>query len=626
MNKVHIFFAVLAFTGGSGFILSASAQVTAVRSMPYEEYWQIQKQEITIEVTGEPGPITVFETPPAGWTISEIYPSSGMSLNEGVITWDLLSFDGSQTFRYKVTTPEDTEGEVVFSGKIGVQPIDGMTIQTLATQKPLGIFDDHKDIIEILKETNAATYDPETGEYVIYGAGVKGHFAYIELNGDFTLKARMHGENPHASEPAALIVADTVTQNISGYGSSAFYSVLLRGEGGAKALWNLGIGGSGDLTSFTSGKLSDGRYVMTRQGNTLSMYYFNTSIQSWKQHNTVDIVFTDPVYVGILAVSAAPQSHSTGYFSEVELTVSEDLLQEIIEEKITDVLNAHDLDGLSSFFTDDIIYDFTPMPEPMKGKEQVLGFFQTLFQAFPDWHITRDRILVTGNTLVAESTITGTQLGEWLGYSPLGNGVQINSILKVEFAGTKIKRITEYLDMAGIMIQLGHMKSPDLPPFELPFEPYDPPVTLLPPVEAAEEFISRWNTQSLILLSDSINPEADIYMYPLGIPTDKDAYIASFQMYFTAFPDLRGDIVNLLDLGDGWVFGELVYKGTQNGEFLGFPPSEIYSELKGAILWRFDDEGMAINIYVYFDNITLLTQLGLIPTSDTSVENWEIYQ
>ncbi|MFH1744323.1 MAG: ester cyclase [bacterium] len=620
MNRTQIFIAIFIFAG-IGFVLSASAQITAVRSMPYDEYWPSQRQQVTIELTGEPGPITVVETLPAGWTVGNILPRAGMSLNDGVITWDLLTFDGSGTLSYKAMPPEDAEGEAVFSGTIGIQPIGGITIQARATPKPLGIFDDHKDFLDELKLPNTAAYDPETGEYVLYGTGVWGRCAYTELSGDFTLKARGTGENPHATEPCGLFVFDTLT-NVAYTGSgSAAYTINIHKDGYAKAFWNAGRGYN--YSPWTPP--NDGRYMITRRGDTFSMYYFDTSIQTWKLHHSIDMVFTDPVYVGIAAGSTAPQSYSTAYFTEVELIVSEEEIRGVVEQATPDAFNAHDLNQGLSYFATDAEYDFRPQPPPMVGTEEIEAFFDSMFDAFPDWHVTRNRVFVSGNMAVSESTVTGTQQGEWMGIPATGNSIEVPVLHVWEFAGNKAQWITEYVDMASVLIQLGVMDDPQWPPFELPFQHFDPPSTYLPPMDAAEELISRWNAHNLVMFYKSIRNDADIYMYPLGMPTDKDTFVASFQMYFDAFPDLYGDFVNLIDLSDGWVLGELLYTGTNTGEFLGNPPTNGYCELRGAILWRFDEEGMASNYYVYFDNITLLAQLGLYPPSETSVGDWDLY-
>ncbi|MFH1740370.1 MAG: hypothetical protein ABIH23_15285, partial [bacterium] len=123
MNRARIFITIYILMG-MGFLPIASAQVTAVRTLPSDDYCPGERLKIIIEVTGDPGAIIVVETPPAEWTI---VPASGGELSDGVITWNLESFDGSETLVYRVTPPDTATGEAVFSGIVGNQEIGGMS-------------------------------------------------------------------------------------------------------------------------------------------------------------------------------------------------------------------------------------------------------------------------------------------------------------------------------------------------------------------------------------------------------------------------------------------------------------------------------------------------------------------
>ena len=160
--------------------------------------------------------------------------------------------------------------------------------------------------------------------------------------------------------------------------------------------------------------------------------------------------------------------------------------------------------------------------------------------------------------------------------------------------------------------------APLVPSFTLPAQE----ATGLTPEAAAQEIIRRWNAHNLSEVAKMINLDADIFSYPLGVPTDRNALIASWEMYFTAFPDVQGDMVRVIDMGDGWVVGELVFSGTHQGEFLGIPPAGVHAEIRGAILWRYDANGLATNYYIYFDNLSLVSQI----TPPSAVGNWDLYE
>lgn len=61
------------------------------------------------------------------------------------------------------------------------------------------------------------------------------------------------------------------------------------------------------------------------------------------------------------------------------------------------------------------------------------------------------------------------------------------------------------------------------------------------------------------------------------------------------------------------MLAETVYKGTNNGPYFGMPATRRYSEVRGAWIARIDADGLTTNLSVYFDNITILANLGLFP-------------
>ncbi|MFH1740094.1 MAG: hypothetical protein ABIH23_13885 [bacterium] len=126
MNRAHIFITIFILIG-LGFVLIASAQVTAVRTLPGEICLPGERLKTIIEVIGDPGAIIIVETPPAEWTIRA---SSGGKLSDGVITWSLETFDGAETLVYFVTSPSTATGEAVFSGVVDDQEIGGMSRMT----------------------------------------------------------------------------------------------------------------------------------------------------------------------------------------------------------------------------------------------------------------------------------------------------------------------------------------------------------------------------------------------------------------------------------------------------------------------------------------------------------------
>jgi steroid delta-isomerase-like uncharacterized protein len=294
---------------------------------------------------------------------------------------------------------------------------------------------------------------------------------------------------------------------------------------------------------------------------------------------------------------------------------------------MVDALNAHDVAQINLYLTDDIVYDFVTQPPPLEGKEEVAAFFVGLFQGVPDFHSTQTRILVSGNIMVTEAIVTGTHLGELFGIPATGNSVQGVVLHIWEFEGDKVKRVTEYTDMASLMIQLGVMPAPEpleelVPSFTLP----DAEPTGLSPVETAAEADARWDAHDLSGVAKIIHPDAEMLYIPLGVPIDREEFIALSELEFLAFPDARWKPVRSIDMGDGWVVTEIVSTGTHDGPYMGIPATGRSIMWRFGALRRFDADGLFTNLHLYYDNLTLLAQLGLIPPPADTKANKAVVQ
>ena len=294
----------------------------------------------------------------------------------------------------------------------------------------------------------------------------------------------------------------------------------------------------------------------------------------------------------------------------------EEALLEVWNSFHGEVVNSHDADAVASFFAEDGVFDYVPAPPPAEGREIISGFFEAVYQAFPDWQCCPDgprRNLISGNVIATECSTIGTHGGDWAGVPATGNSIQTIHLDIYDFEGSEIKRLTTYDDNVSVLVQMGAMPAPDslelVPSFTLP----DPEATGLSPLEAAENAMAVWNTHDLESYAKLIRPDADILLAPLGIPMDRDAFIASQELYFLAYSDIRQDAVRLKDMGDGWVLVEVIFTATNDGPYFGIPATGNSLDLRGAWLGRFDEDGLMTNASVYWDELTTMTQLGLFP-------------
>lgn len=92
-------------------------------------------------------------------------------------------------------------------------------------------------------------------------------------------------------------------------------------------------------------------------------------------------------------------------------TASNEVTVEFLQA-VADGWNAHDVDALMSFMSDDPVFESSAGPEVCgtryAGREQVREGFASVFAMFPDAHWGGARHFVRGNRGVSEWTFTGT--------------------------------------------------------------------------------------------------------------------------------------------------------------------------------------------------------------------------
>ena len=76
-------------------------------------------------------------------------------------------------------------------------------------------------------------------------------------------------------------------------------------------------------------------------------------------------------------------------------------------------------------------------------------------EAFPDARGTITNKIVEGNKGAAEIVWHGTNRGPLMGNPPTGKTVEVRTVVVLQSEGGKITRSTHYIDVAGMMAQLG---------------------------------------------------------------------------------------------------------------------------------------------------------------------------
>ncbi len=101
-----------------------------------------------------------------------------------------------------------------------------------------------------------------------------------------------------------------------------------------------------------------------------------------------------------------------------------------------------------------------------------------------------------------------------------------------------------------------------------------------------------------------------------GLAPTKEGVKQFFHMYRAAFPDLRMTAEDVLVSGDK-VVARARATGTHDGDFMGVPATGRSVDVALIDIIRFGDDGLAHEHWGVVDALTMMQQLGAIPSGPT---------
>lgn len=119
---------------------------------------------------------------------------------------------------------------------------------------------------------------------------------------------------------------------------------------------------------------------------------------------------------------------------------------------LIDRANRQDVDGLQDYLAENLVFI-----NPVTGrtnKDGMRAFHAALFGAFPDTHYHIDHLLVVGNSVVVECTVTGTQKGDFAGVAASNRRLELPVAFSIEFSGDLVEEWRTYLDTGSLIRQL----------------------------------------------------------------------------------------------------------------------------------------------------------------------------
>lgn len=119
------------------------------------------------------------------------------------------------------------------------------------------------------------------------------------------------------------------------------------------------------------------------------------------------------------------------------------------------VLSEQDVDGVLSFYSDDVVFVDISMDEPLVGKPAMREFMEGLYEAFPDLRVENVNAFGDDVHVAAEYDLLGTNDGPFDGQPPTGMSFRVQAVSVYEARGGTFVRETFYWDSASLLRQLG---------------------------------------------------------------------------------------------------------------------------------------------------------------------------
>jgi steroid delta-isomerase-like uncharacterized protein len=107
----------------------------------------------------------------------------------------------------------------------------------------------------------------------------------------------------------------------------------------------------------------------------------------------------------------------------------------------------HNIEGILSHCTEDIVFDNKTMEEPARGPEAVAELYRGVWAAFPDLrHENKYVVSASGDQVFVEGITHGTMKGESGGHAPTGRSVACPFCTVFDLRDGKISEYRAYYD------------------------------------------------------------------------------------------------------------------------------------------------------------------------------------
>jgi steroid delta-isomerase-like uncharacterized protein len=113
--------------------------------------------------------------------------------------------------------------------------------------------------------------------------------------------------------------------------------------------------------------------------------------------------------------------------------------------------------ALATMYSSDCIVS-SPIFGEIKGRTAVEHSYRRLFEAFPDWDLRREDLIIDGSRVVEVMKIDLTHIGEFMGLPGTGRKAQIHGARVMRLENGLIKEELRLYDFTLLLMQVGVLR------------------------------------------------------------------------------------------------------------------------------------------------------------------------
>jgi steroid delta-isomerase-like uncharacterized protein len=285
-------------------------------------------------------------------------------------------------------------------------------------------------------------------------------------------------------------------------------------------------------------------------------------------------------------------------------TGTPELNKAYMRQYVKNVIDAQQADNGRFYFSENF-YNHDPAPGEQPGREGAIAFIKSIFSAFSGFRTVLEEQVAEDDLVAGRWSQQFKNTGSYLGFPASGRDIHIGGITITRVRSGRIVEEWEARDALSLLGQMG-IPSPlgDL-------EGGAPASDDEADKETARRFYyDVWDQEHLDSITSLFARDFTEHSPVPGQQPGTAGVAQLVRAFHTAFPDLSVSVDLQVSAG-GRVATRFTVRGTHRGVFRGAAPTGKRIEVTGIDVHAVSN-GLITDHWGFFDNASLVTQLGLI--------------